>query len=76
MTRRVDELKNELLQLSAEDRAELADYLICSLGEEDGGDVQSVSEAELGRRLQDMENGTVGSVPAEDVFAAMRKKYP
>ena len=76
MTEIAEKLKAELSQLAAEDRAELAYYLIRSLDEEDGGDVRSAWEVELERRWQEMESGTVTGVPAENVFAEMRKKYP
>jgi putative addiction module component (TIGR02574 family) len=76
MTGIAERLKAEILKLAAEDRAELAYCLICSLDGGDDCDAQSVSEVELGRRLQEMESGTVTGVSAEDVFAAMRKKYP
>jgi len=76
MSEIAEKLKAELLQLTAEDRAELAYYLIRSLDDEDHGDVHSAWEAELEQRWRDMESGTVTGVPAQDVFAAMRKKYP
>jgi len=76
MTEMAEKLKAELSQLAAEERADLAYYLIRSLDDEDENDVQTAWEAELERRWQDMEGGTVTGVPAEDVFAEMRKKYP
>jgi putative addiction module component (TIGR02574 family) len=76
MTEIAEKLKAELAQLAAEDRAELAYYLISSLDDADEGDVQSAWEAELEQRWQDMDSGAISGVPAEDVFAEMRKKYP
>ena len=76
MTEIAEKLRVELSHLAAEDRAELAYYLLRSLDDEDEGNVQSAWEAELERRWQDMETGAVGGVRAEDVFAEMRKKYP
>ena len=76
MTDIAEKLKGTLSQLAAEDRAELAYYLIRSLDDADEGDVQSAWEAELEQRWQDMERGTIVGVPAEDVFAEMRKRYP
>ena len=75
MTEIAEKLKAELSQLAAEDRAELAYYLIRSLDDEDKGSVQSAWEAELEQRWRDMESGAITGVPAEDVFAEMRKKY-
>jgi putative addiction module component (TIGR02574 family) len=76
MTEKAEKLKVELLQLAAEDRAELGYCLIHSLDEGDDDNVQSAWEAELERRWQDMESGAIVGAPAEDVFAEMRKKYP
>ena len=76
MTEIAEKLKAELSQLASEDRAELAYYLIRSLDEKDEGDVRSAWEAELERRFQEMENGIVTGIPAEEVFAEMRKKFP
>jgi len=76
MTEIAEKLKAELAQLAAEDRAELACYLIRSLDEGDDSNVQSAWEAELERRWQDMETGKVTGVPAEDAFAKMRKEFP
>jgi putative addiction module component (TIGR02574 family) len=76
MTEIAERLKTELSQLAAGDRAELAYYLIRSLDEGDDGDVQSAWETELERRWQEMESGAITGVPAEDVFAEMRKKFP
>ncbi|MEI8372577.1 MAG: addiction module protein [Planctomycetota bacterium] len=78
MTEIAEKLKAELSQLAEKDRAELAYYLIRSLDleDEDEDNIQSAWEAELEQRWQDMETGTITGVPAEDVFAEMRKKYP
>ena len=76
MTEIAEKLKAELSRLAAEDRAELAYYLIRSLDDEDEGNVQSAWETELEQRWQDMESGAVTGMPAEDVFAEMRKKFP
>ena len=76
MTEIAEKLKAELSQLVAEDRAELAYYLIRSLDDEDESDVQSAWEAELEQRWQEMATGAVAGVPAEVVFAEMRTKYP
>ena len=76
MTETARKLKAELLNLTSEDRAELAYFLIRSLEEEPDSGVQGAWEAELERRWQEMESGNVAGVPAEDVFAELRKKYP
>jgi putative addiction module component (TIGR02574 family) len=76
MTDTASKLKAELLNLASEDRAELAYFLIRSLEEEPDTGVQPAWEAELERRWQEMQSGNVVGVPAEEVFAELRKKYP
>ncbi len=76
MTEGAEQLKATLLQLTTEDRAELAYCLLRSLDEGDDDDVQSAWKAELERRWQEMESGKEPGEPAEKVFADLRKKYP
>ncbi len=76
MTDTASRLKAELLNLATEDRAELAYVLIRSLEEEPETGVRVAWEAELERRWQEMESGRVAGVPADEVFAELRKKYP
>lgn len=76
MTETANNLKSQLLQLGSEDRAELAYVLIRSLDDEPETGVQAAWEVELERRWQEMESGKVAGVPAEAVFAELRKKYP
>ena len=72
MTEIAERLKGEALQLPDDERAELAYCLLQSLDD----DVRTAWEDELDRRWQEMESGVVPGVPAEQVFAEMRKKYP
>jgi putative addiction module component (TIGR02574 family) len=76
MTEVAERLKSQLLQLASEDRAELAYFLIRSLDERPEPGVQAAWEADLERRWKEMESGEVPGVPAEEVFAELRKKYP
>ena len=61
--------------LSPEDRAELADFLIESLDEEREEGWDEAWNAELTRRLREIEEGKVVGVPAEQVIARLRAKY-
>ena len=76
MTDAAEQLKSQLLQLAGEDRAELAYFLIRSLDDKSDTGVQAAWEAELERRWQEMESGQITGVPADEVFAELRKKYP
>lgn len=61
-------LKDELARLSEEDRAELANFLCDSLDAEDW-------DAELNRRVAEIESGTAVGRPAKEVFDDLRKRY-
>jgi len=79
MTDSAMRLKDELLQLSEDDRLELANVLWDSLDDEQAGEKEEgydeAWEAELNRRMQEIESGTAVGRPARDVFAELRKKY-
>lgn len=76
MTEIAEKLKTEVLRLPTDARAELAYCLIRSLDKGEDADAKAAWEAELERRWQEMESGNDPGVPAEDVFAELRKKYP
>jgi putative addiction module component (TIGR02574 family) len=75
MTDAAERLKAQLSQLSMQERAELAHFLIHSLDEGVDADAESVWEAELARRMEEIRNGTAVGEPAARVFAELRKKY-
>ena len=75
MTQTAEKLREEVLRLPSEDRAEIAHCLIRSL-DQDESEVQGAWEAELEQRWLEMESGEVVGEPAESVFAELRKKYP
>jgi putative addiction module component (TIGR02574 family) len=71
----IDQLKSEMSTLPANERAELAHFLIESLenGPEEG--VEAAWEAELARRSEEILSGKVTGRPAEQVFAEIRARY-
>jgi putative addiction module component (TIGR02574 family) len=75
MTEIAEKLRDELLRLPTEDRAELTYCLIRSLDDKDDAEIQAAWEVELERRWQEMESGKVVGEPAESVFAGLRKKW-
>jgi putative addiction module component (TIGR02574 family) len=77
MTEIAERLKIELSQLSAEDRAELAYFLIHSLDEEIDidYDAERAWKIELTRRMQEIDNDTASGKPANKVFTELRDKY-
>ena len=75
MSGSLDQLKSELLQLPMDQRAELAHILIHSLDEGADADVEAAWDAELARRMEQIERGEARGEPAESVFAQLREKY-
>ncbi|MEO0947049.1 MAG: addiction module protein [Cyanobacteria bacterium J06641_5] len=68
-------MKAELTQLSPEERAELADFLIQSLETEADNDVELAWDAELERRMQDINRGSATGDAADRVFSKLLERY-
>lgn len=69
------QLEAEALELSSQERAQLARRLLVSLDEDaddDPAEVERAWEEEIRRRLQEVEEGTAELVPAEQVFSELR----
>jgi putative addiction module component (TIGR02574 family) len=77
MTEAAEKLKAELATLPAEDRAELAHFLMESLDEDEKADLDwdAAWTAELERRWKEIESGKEKGVPADEVFRRLREKY-
>lgn len=75
MTKTAEKLKQELSQLSAQERAELAHFLIHSLDEDIDDDVEAAWDVELTKRLSEIHNGTAIGEPSNQVFSDLRAKY-
>lgn len=74
MTLAAEQLKPQLANLPEGDRAELASFLLESLHDQEAA--ESAWDAELERRLKEIESGAVVGIPAEEVFAELRKDFP
>jgi len=72
---KLEQLKNEALELSIRERAELAHILIASIEERGEMDVASAWDMELKKRIREIREDKVKGVPAEAVFAKLEKKY-
>lgn len=75
MTEYAERVKQEVLQLPESDRAELAHLLIQSLDATWDADAEAAWDAELGQRLQRIEEGTSQLRPAFQVLAGITDKY-
>ena len=70
---KTDDLILEIQSLPVEERARVADCILCSLN-------QTVSEVDqkwadlAAKRLQDIQTGVVKPVAGEDVFAEIRRR--
>jgi putative addiction module component (TIGR02574 family) len=74
MSEIAERLKSELSQLLPKERAELAHFLLHSLDEVDP-DAEAAWDAELAKRIQEIQSGQAIGEPAEKVFAELREKY-
>jgi putative addiction module component (TIGR02574 family) len=75
MSTKMERLALELLSLPASSRAELARRLIASLDEFESLDAEEPWLEEIKRRDAEIAEGKVQCIPAEDVFAELRKQF-
>jgi putative addiction module component (TIGR02574 family) len=68
----VDELSQKALELPAEERVRLAEKLLATVHEVEP-DVEAAWDEEILRRLAEIDNGTAKLIPAEEVFAEVRR---
>ena len=68
----VEELSRKALSLSPEERVQLAEKLLATVQEVDT-EVEATWDEEIKRRIAEIENGTAELIPAEEVFAEVRR---
>jgi putative addiction module component (TIGR02574 family) len=73
MTDPVAELSQRARALSPQDRARLAEELLASLEGEAEREDDAASDAELVRRIAEVDSGAVELLPADEVFARVRR---
>ena len=66
------EILEAALKLSPEQREELIDELSASL---DAADLGEEWEAEIQRRIADVDSGKVKTIPADEVFDRLRQRF-
>lgn len=74
MSTSIDVVFEQALSLSDSERTELVQRLIESLDADRTARVEATWAAEASRRLQAYDEGKIQSFPADEVFAALRKK--
>jgi len=75
MTMPLHEIESEALQLPAHERGRLVERLLRSLEHEADGTPEEVAqawEAEIGRRIDDLDAGRAEAIPYEQVRAQLR----
>jgi putative addiction module component (TIGR02574 family) len=75
VTEAAEEIKVKALRLSDKDRAELAHLLLVSLDEDVEEGVEAAWDAELDKRVREIDSGQATGRDAFEVLAEMRKKY-
>ena len=73
MTTLVEELSIRAKTLSSHDRARLAEELLESLQGDADSEADAAWEVEIGRRVAEIEAGTVKLISAEEVHAEARR---
>ena len=76
MSQDLKELEQRTSQLSDTDKAHLILFLLESLESADDGDIDEAWRIEAEARLQAIERGEARTVPAEDVFAKLSRRFP
>lgn len=74
MASTLSDLKKKAAQLPERERAELALSLIESLDGPADQDVEEAWAKEIERRVRQVEKGEAKLIPAEDVFARIRRR--
>ena len=73
MTQAVAQILEEAEQLSASERAELADRIVESLAHDIPPDIAAAQVAEVRRRIAQVESGEVALIPGEEALAQVRR---
>lgn len=74
MERRLEQLYKEALELPEADRGELAGLLIRSLDPPPEPDVEAAWDEVIERRVREIDEGTVQTIPWEQVRAEMNAR--
>jgi putative addiction module component (TIGR02574 family) len=76
MTNEVSKLLQKALSLSVEEQEALAESLISSLGDKLDGDVQAAWNAEIARRVAELDSGKAKTSPWSEVRKRNLAKLP
>jgi len=71
----IQQMRDQVMALSASERASLAHELILSLDDPNEFELGAEYEAEIHRRLELVRQGVAAGRPATEVFAEIKAKY-
>ena len=74
MARKVEEIEREIRSLSDDDRRRLLRDLVADLDGNPDPEVEKAWLEEAQRRLQELQQGVIEAVPAEEVFESARDR--
>lgn len=69
----VEELSRRARDLSPEERVQLAEEILATVHEPDD-EVDAAWDAEIKRRIAEIERGSASLIPAEEVFSSLRRR--
>lgn len=72
MSSLIEELSRKALALPAEDRVRLAEEILATVQEADT-EVEAAWEEEIRRRIAEIDSGRAKLIPADEVFAEVRR---
>ena len=72
MSSLIEELSRKALALPAEDRVRLAEEILATVQEADT-EVEAAWEEEIRRRIVEIDSGRAKLIPADEVFAEVRR---
>ena len=75
MSTSVEDLAAQAIHLPADERTRLAGLLLASLPADVDADVDAAWDAEIRRRVDEVNAGTAGLVSSDEVHASARKIY-
>ena len=70
----LEQLQDASALLPTDERADLADFFLQTLESQESRD--EAWRKECTRRLEELHSGKVAGIPAEEVLAQLRKRYP
>ena len=76
MSQDLKELEQRTSQLSDTDKSHLIMFLLKSLEPADGGDIDEALRIEAEARLDTVDRGQASTVPADEVFTKLNRRFP